>query len=434
MSQAASYLLTERPRAHWMRLDTAQILKRFFFCERALLVSEAAWLPFIGSMEMKTEFAQFIWQSAQTAQALRERVFELRFPSRMLDEEGRDSGLMGLVNQIKNSPCLAAFLLAIGEVLTLLHDGYREYLKVSDPIADGPTHRFLKLALNEKDEQVRTISAWADAVLAANPQDREAAVEWARALRDRLTIVDQEGVEPSTLRPEVGPIPGFRSYVIPDSPARDPRFWLCRFYWPDIVDPSFPYGEGLKLQLRSAISHLNEVWAVETGGVILSAFAHLLPWEWIKDAARWTYDESRHCRMGYDRLCAWGLDPGEIPLGTYIYESAAGEDPIYRLGMLYFFETKNIRHKPVRAGLFHTYGDKLSEHDMDFDWADETIHAGYGRHWLRELLAVRGEDPANYEAIRHRCGELIRTCVATATAEEVAAIQHVANNLIAKSA
>jgi uncharacterized ferritin-like protein (DUF455 family) len=226
------------------------------------------------------------------------------------------------------------------------------------------------------------------------------------------------------------PAPGAQAYSIPEKPARDPRFWPCRFYWPDIVNPQFPYGEGLMLQLRSAISHLNEVWAVETGGIILSAFASTLPWEWINDAARWTYDESRHCQMGYDRLMAWGLDPKHIPLGTYIYDSAAGQDPIYRLGMLYFFETKNIRHKPARAGLFRTYGDKLSEHDMDFDWADETIHAGYGKRWLRELLAARGEDPARSEAVRERCGELVRACVATATPEEIADITRVAQSLI----
>jgi len=70
---------------------------------------------------------------------------------------------------------------------------------------------------------------------------------------------------------------------------------------------------------------------------------------------------------------------------------------------------------------------------MDFDWADETIHAGYGKHWLKELLAVRGEDPTNYEAVRHRCGELVGNCVATATSEEVAAIKRAANGLIAKA-
>jgi len=188
----------------------------------------------------------------------------------------------------------------------------------------------------------------------------------------------------------------------------------------------------MQLRMRSAISHLNEVWAIEAGGVILSAFADVLPWEWIRNSARWTYDESRHCRMGYERLMAWNVEPAKIPLGTYIYESASGEDPIYLLGMLYFFETKNIRHKPARAQLFHAYGDTLSEHDMDFDWADETMHAGYGKRWLRELLSVRGQDPATYDQVRERCEELVRSVVSTATAQEVAALKDVANALLTR--
>ena len=85
--------------------------------------------------------------------------------------------------------------------------------------------------------------------------------------------------------------------------------------------------------------------------------------------------------MGYERLMAWKLDFAKVPLGTYIYEratSGGGEIPLHLLGMLFFFETKNIRHKPERTRLFHSYGDTLSEHDMDFDWADETLHASYG--------------------------------------------------------
>jgi hypothetical protein len=102
--------------------------------------------------------------------------------------------------------------------------------------------------------------------------------------------------------------------------------------------------------------------------------------------------------------------------------------------MLYFFETKNIRHKLTRAQLFHAYGDALSEHDMDFDWADETIHAGYGKHWLRELLAVRGEDSSAHDQIRERCGKLVSDYVATATEEEVTAIKKIANALMIQAA
>ena len=83
----SNYLLVEEKRARWMRFDTAQLLKRFFFCERALLISQAAWIPLLASLNAKIGMARSIWQSAEVAHALRERVFELRFPSRLLEEE-----------------------------------------------------------------------------------------------------------------------------------------------------------------------------------------------------------------------------------------------------------------------------------------------------------------------------------------------------------
>jgi uncharacterized ferritin-like protein (DUF455 family) len=435
MAQASEFLSNPQPRARWMRLDTAQLLKRFFFCERSLLVSQAAWIPAIAPLEIKTGLARFIWQSAETAHALRNRVFELRFPSRLLEEQEADHGLVELFGAIRDSPSVSAFLLSIGKILLpALRDSYREYLQASDSIADGPTHRFLSVALSEKEEQIDAFENWAESALSQNPELRQSALAWMEAVKNRLSAVGGVGVGPSPTATSTGPLPGAKTYVVPDRPARDRRFWPCRFYWPDVVDPAYPYGEGMRLQLRSAISHVNEVWAVEAGGLMLSAFADVLPWEWIHNAARWTYDESRHCRMGYERLMAWGFDPAEIPLGTYIYESASGEDPIYRLGMLYFFETKNIKHKPARAQLFHSYGDAVSEHDMDFDWADETMHAGYGKHWLKELLTVRGQDPGAYEKVREYCEKLVRDCVATATPEETADIKKVAAALLAKAA
>ena len=418
-----------------MRFDTAQLLKRFFFCERSLLVSMAAWIPAIAPLEIKTGLARFIWQSAENAHALRNRVFELRFPSRLLEEEGTDTALIELFGAVKDSPSVPAFLLSVGKILLpALRDCYQAYLEASDSIADGPTHRFLSLALSEKVEQIRVFEDWAESALSGNPELREGALAWTEAVGNRLSDVGGVGVAPSASAPAAGPLSGSKTYTIPARPARDPRFWPCRFYWPDIIDPNYPYGEGMQLQLRSAISHLNEVWAIEAGGVILSAFADVLPWEWIHDSARWTYDESRHCQMGYERLMAWGLEPAQIPLGTYIYESASGQNPIYLLGMLYFFETKNIRHKPARAQLFHTYGDTLSEHDMDFDWADETMHAGYGKHWLKELLVARGHGPAAYDQVRERCEKLVSDYVSTATTEEAAEIKKVAPGLMNKAA
>jgi Protein of unknown function (DUF455) len=436
MSHASEFLLTSQQRARWMRFDTAQLLKRFFFCERSLLIAEACWIPAIPPLEIKTDLARYVWQSAETANSLRGRVFELRFPSRMMEEEGSDRALVGLFDTVKGSPSVPAFLLTVGRVLLpAMRDAYQSYLQASDLIADGPTHRFLALAVAEKAEQISAFESWTQG-MSQNAEAWSDAITWADAFATQLSAIGGLGLEFAASSLPAEPLPAAGPYSIPVHPARDQRFWPCRFYWPDIVDPSYPYGEGIQLQLRSAISHVNEVWAVEAGGVILAAFANTLPWEWIYNSARWTYDESRHCRMGYERLMAWKLDLAQIPLGTYIYESATtggGDLPLNLLGMLFFFETKNIRHKPERTRLFHSYGDSLSEHDMDFDWADETLHASYGKRWLKELLATRGQNPAAYEEVRKNCENLVNDFVRTATPAEVTALKNTASQLLTQA-
>jgi len=427
-------LQSPQRRARWMRFGTAQILKRFYFCQRSLVISCSAWLPLIGGLEPKTLLPLFSWQDSQTAHELRERVFELRYPNREMDQEGADRPLVELFDELRNSPSTSAFFSALATVLLpAVRNAFEEYLDRSDPIADAPTHRFLRLALTEKHEQIATMRVWAQQELERHPEDRAEAEAWSEALREQLTElggVSTDRAAPDLLRI---PLPGGRPYTVPVKPSRDESYHVARFYWPDNVDPTLPYGESHRLQLRSAVSHLNEVWAVETGGIILSAFASVLPWEWIHDAARWTYDESRHCRMGHDRLTAWGYMPEELPLGTYIYESTAGQDPIYRLGMLFFFETKNIRHKPERVKAFQSIGDAASEHDMDFDWADETMHASYGRKWLQKLMEIRGEDPSKYKDIRDRCEQLVSAVVQTAKPDEVTELINLVNAIIAKA-
>ena len=415
-------------------MGTAQTLKRFHFCERSLVLSASAWLPHLAPTHLKTFLPLFSWQNAEVAHSLRERVFELRYPSRLMETEAGDSPLVRLFDQLRNAPSAGAFLLALGStLLPALREAYQEYLRYSDPLADAPTHRFLKLGLAEKEQQIQNLSQWAEQELAREPSLRAAAQTWNDALAKQLAALGGVGTELAPLDAKIEDLPGSRPLVVPARPARDPDYWPCRFYWPDNVDPAFPYGEGIQLQLRSAVSHLNEVWAVETGGIILESFASVLPWEWVRDAARWTYDEARHTRMGRDRLASWGFDPGEIPLGTYIYEGANGEDPIYRLGMLFFFETKNIGRKPERISAFQQLGDTASEHDMDFDWADETIHASYGKRWLEALLQARGADPAHLHQIRERCGELVAAKVLQATPEETTALRARAEGLIVKA-
>ncbi len=228
------------------------------------------------------------------------------------------------------------------------------------------------------------------------------------------------------------PLQNQKPFQVAQVPAREAAFHNLRFYWPDIIVPGFPYGEGLQLQLRSAISHLNEVWAVEACAAFTYGLADELGWEFVLDAARWTYDESRHCRMGLERMLAWGFDKSELPLGTYIYDAAKDQDPIYRLGMLYFFETKNIHKKSERARKFHTFHDELSEHDMDFDWADETKHAHFGNLWLTRLLKARGQE-SDPKIVRAKCHQLVDATLASASEAEKQEILQVAQAITARA-
>jgi uncharacterized ferritin-like protein (DUF455 family) len=432
MEDAKLYLRSNQPRARWTRLDTAQILKRFFFCERAIIVSASSWIPRLARLELKLQVPLLCWQNAETANALRQRVFELRYPSRLMEHEGADKPLADCLNLLRQAPSEGAFVQALANVaLPALRDAYREFLAYSDPLADAPTYRFLELSVREKDKQIASLHAQLSQAT-VNPSD-SVGREWVSDFAEQLKILGGIGTDRAPGDRMTAQPRGSQSWYIPDRPARDSRYWLCRFYWPDIIDANFPYGSGLRLQVRSAVSHLNEVWAVEHGGIILCEFADVLPWEWIYDAARWTYDESRHCSMGKLRFDAWGFAPGEIPLGTYIYESASGSDPIYRLGMLYFFETKNIGRKPERAAAFKEIGDAVSQHDMDFDWADETIHATYGNRWLKALNEI---DPERYpppDTVRAYCEKLVASMITKASNEEKQAITARANALIERA-
>jgi hypothetical protein len=385
------------------RTDTAQVLTRFHHLERALTLACGAWIAAVAPLETKAALARAAWQCGLAGDALRERVFELRYPSRLL-EAGADAPLIGVYEAAIDAPDATSFVGGLSRVLLpALEAGYRDFLAAEDELADGPTVRVLEAAARDKEEQIAALQGGAGESV------------WTRDLRRVLATLE---------RPRGTP------FRVPDEPARDQAYFRSSFYWPDVLDPDFPYGDGIRLQLRSAVSHLNEVWAVDTAGAILWALAPELGWEWIPEAARWTYDEARHMLMGKRRLDAWGLDPAMVPLGGYIYEACAGQDPIYRLGMLGYFETKNIGRKRERAHAFREMGDRTSEVDMEFDWADETLHAELGRRWLRRLLEARGRNPDEWPAILERCEELVRERLTRATEEDRARIRQCAESLI----
>ena len=70
---------------------------------------------------------------------------------------------------------------------------------------------------------------------------------------------------------------------------------------------------------------------------------------------------------------------------------------------------------------------------MDFDWADETMHAGYGKHWLKQILALGDRPALTAETVNRQCLQMIERFVATATPDEVRALRRRSDDLLAKA-
>lgn len=187
---------------------------------------------------------------------------------------------------------------------------------------------------------------------------------------------------------------GGKPFSIQRLGERDARFRLLKFAWPDMLDPKFGAGEELRLQVRQAVHHLNEVWAAEMAAACLYDLSAEADHEFLVDAARWCYDEIRHCRMGFTRLREWGFTLDQMPLCAFSYNAGAESDALTRLGIIFYFESTYIHTKSQRMKIFGQAGDRVSSHDMDFDWADEQIHAHYGSKWLGHFLKKRGDTRA----------------------------------------
>ncbi|MGH7996653.1 MAG: DUF455 family protein [Opitutaceae bacterium] len=422
------------PRAHLNVADSAVILKRFYFVERALIVLQAGWLPGVEHWGTKLALPETLWENSVLARELRNRILELRYPERRI-VAGDDEPLVARFRQCGDAPNGLAFVRALAEAARpYTRELYSSYRRIADALDDAPTLFFLNHALADFERQDERLRAASRGYAVVYPEQTAAADRWVAAVR---AVFDQT---PHALffRPDAPPAwdgsvltaAGGRPLRISRTGARDRRFRRCAFAWPDRLKPGDP-GEGRRLQLRQAVHHANEVWASEMAAACLHDLADKGPAEFLEDAARWCFDEIRHCRMGYERLKAWRFAEADIPLDAFSYDAGQSLDAIGRLGIIFFFESTYIHTKPERTRIFRDLGDRLSSHDMDFDWADELVHTHYGKRWLEFFLAAEGagRTPAD---IKRAAQAAVERRQAEASAEDQAATEQAFQAVLAK--
>jgi hypothetical protein len=413
-------MVSQSERARLMVSESALLLKRFYFLQREFVRMQAGWLPGTEHWESKLLLPEFVWQDALAAQQLRQRVLELRYPDRRI-EPGPDAPLLELFRSCRDAPGPLAFCTGLATVAKpAIRSAYQRYLRAADHLDDGPTVRILEHALADIDLQLERWKPLLDEAARLSPEESAPSQGWCRGLRQAFAAAGEHWATEVTLQPAPpfrGAEHGGQPFAIARRGVRDRRFARALIPWPDSLEPSRGPGVGFELQIRQAQAHLNEIWAAEMAAAVLFDLAEEGPPEFLDEAARWCYDEIRHCRMGYARFQEWGFQRREMPLGSFSYDAGADADPLVRLGIIYYFESTYIHTKSERTRTFRDFGDRVSSHDMDFDWADELIHAQYGKHWLAHFLGRRG-DPRGIEDIKRLAGACIERMRAAATPGE----------------
>ncbi|MCA9903898.1 MAG: DUF455 family protein [Anaerolineae bacterium] len=403
--------------------NASRYLKRCYVVERQLMRTLAARFVDTSQWDFKRQLAQDMWETSRHADALRTRILELRYPRRDVDKKYIPE-MLELVAECAKGSDPAEFIGGVyGALLPELLRAYETYLDLTDPLDDAPTSYSLKHIIADKQTQMQRMRALAENV---EPGLFENTAAWQDYLRQFCAAVGGiSGLDDPAPQPSEQPLAGRPAYEIGRSVRRDERWRPALFHLPhenkyDVEGRKAwqrieALDKRVAMQVWSAISHFNEIWAAEVVAASMWDFDNQ-PWDFYLDLARWAWDETRHSTMGYRALQGWGWDvPDLIPWGNALYNAMGPMPPIQRLALLYFYEDGLLRAgtKQIELKILESAQDDGSAQDMDFDWADEAIHVSFGYTWLRHLL---GDSNAGKEELTRLTDEA-RDIVARFVAE-----------------
>lgn len=390
--------------------DASAILKRFYVAERQLMRITAGWFVKTTHWETKFQLAVDQWLAVQRADALRTRVLELRYPRRDVDKK-YDADILAFTGEVAKAANVPEFIAGVYDVLLpALIDAYNEYLQRADPLDDAPTVYRVQHIVADEQRQLTTMRALVGQYL---PDEADGVTAWRDYLRRYLaSIGGLSGLGEKSGRPtDYADRPAFE---VPRQTRRDERFQPMLFHLPHENKYDKAGARAWKrietldkrvaMQVWSAISHFNEIWAAEVPASVMYELSSE-PWDFYLDLARWTWDEARHSMMGYRAMQGWGWDvPALVPYGSALYNGLAHMPAAQRLALLFFYEESLLRSgtKQTEIKILESAGDDGSIQDMDYDWADEAIHVSYGFKWLRHLL---GDDSAGQEELKRLTDE-----------------------------
>ncbi|HXG12762.1 MAG TPA: hypothetical protein VNK04_23590 [Gemmataceae bacterium] len=362
-------------------------LKRFHYAFLRLHEIFTARITAEPIYELKTGFSHHAYLCAEHVQALRTRVGEMREPPLGLEEIPHPA-LEVFFDEILAAPTTAELLVGLYDVaLPALDAAIERYMAETNPLTDAPSRRVLRFARLELADMI-DFGKKSIACLVDEPT-REAMRSWLGLLHDCLAAAGGlDGAASPTDRPLMRQHSA-RPYVYDPVPKRDERFQ--DLFNQGVNAEAFLYNPDYPPQAKALMMLFKRLREIDVPEMMASIIHQTKgkPWGYYRDMTRQLWDEARHAMMGEVGFVALGIDWTQARI-THNWSLRLNTEctPLERHAVLYFIEQGLMTKtgKRYEWEVSKESGIPLMATIQDFDWADEVLHAAFGREWYVPLF------------------------------------------------
>jgi hypothetical protein len=365
-------------------------LKRFHYAFLRLHEIFTARITAEPIYELKTGCSHHAYLCSEHVMALRTRVGEMREPPLGLEEIPHPA-LQVFFDEILAAPTTAELLVGVYEkALPALDAALARHMADTNPLTDAPSIRVCRFARLEIADMItfgkRCVECLCEHAM------REAMTPWLKRLDECLAAA---GGLDGTGQISDAPVERMHSrkpYVYDPIPKRDERF---QDLWNQGVNPeAFIYSPEYPAKPKALMMLYKRIREIDVPEMMASIITETKgqPWGYYRDMSRQLWDEARHAMMGEVGFVALGVDWTRARIThNWSYRLNTECTPIERHAVLYFIEqglmTRTGKRYEWELGV--ESGLPLMATLQDFDWADEVLHAAFGREWYIPQIGDR---------------------------------------------
>ncbi|GAC1468195.1 MAG: hypothetical protein NVSMB9_10610 [Isosphaeraceae bacterium] len=357
-------------------------LKRYHYAFRRLHEIFNAWITAEPVYELKTGFSHHAYLCSEHVEALRTRVGEMREPPLGLENVPHPA-LEVFFDEILGAPSTEERLLGLYEVaIPALVAALERHSLDTNPLTDAPSNRVCRFARLELGDMLTFGNECIRCLV--DPRTRESASRWCALLSDALEVAGGLG---GTSEPSTKPVSRMHStkpFVYDPIPRRDERY--VDLYNQGVNPEAFLYNPDFEARPKALMMLYKRLREIDVPEMMASIIHETKgkPWRYYRDMSRQLWDEARHSMMGEVGFLALGVDWTRARV-THNWSLRLNTEctAIERHAVLYFIEqglmAKTGKRYEWEVGV--ESGIPLMATIQDFDWADEVLHAAFGREW-----------------------------------------------------